>query len=168
MARPENDAGRMAVGTQLEGNSIVLSRTAAQEADLQALIAAQQDPTSPSYHKWLTPEEFAARFGVADAVIAKMQSWLEKHGFTVDSISRSKNRIIFSGTVEQVEAAFGTELHYYKVDGEAHFAPSRDISVPVAVSSLVQTVTNLSRPPVLIRLRQPTREIPSMHLRAAR
>ena len=157
MARPENDAGRMAVGTKLEGISIVLSRTVTQEAALQALIAAQQDPTSPSYHKWLTPEEFAARFGVADADIAKIQSWLEKHGFTVDSITRSKNRIIFSGTVEQVEAAFGTELHYYKVNGEAHFAPSRDISVPAAVSSVVQTVTNLStfRPKPHVRFKSP-------------
>ena len=157
MARPENDAGRMAVGTKLEGISIVLSRTVTQEADLHALIATQQDPTSPSYHKWLTPEEFAARFGVADADIAKIQSWLEKHGFTVDSITRSKNRIIFSGTVEQVEAAFGTELHYYKVNGEAHFAPSRDISVPAAVSSVVQTVTNLStfRPKPHVRFKSP-------------
>ncbi|OLD83097.1 MAG: peptidase S53 [Acidobacteria bacterium 13_1_20CM_58_21] len=157
MARPENDAGRMAVGTKLEGISIVLSRTVTQEAALQALIAAQQDPTSPSYHKWLTPEEFAARFGVADTDIAKIQSWLEKHGFTVDSISRSKNRIIFSGTVEQVESAFGTELHYYKVNGEAHFAPSRDISMPVAVSSVVQTVTNLStfRPKPHVRFMSP-------------
>ena len=157
MARPENDAGRMAVGTKLEGISIVLSRTGTQEAALQALIAAQQDPTSPSYHKWLTPEEFAARFAVADTDIAKIQSWLEKHGFTVDSISRSKNRIIFSGTVEQVESAFGTELHYYKVNGEAHFAPSRDISMPAAVSSVVQTVTNLStfRPKPHVRFMSP-------------
>ena len=157
MARPENDAGRMVVGTKLEGISIVLSRTVTQEVALQALIATQQDPTSPSYHKWLTPEEFAARFGVADADIAKIQSWLEKHGFTVDSITRSKNRIIFSGTVEQVEAAFGTELHYYIVNGEAHFAPSRDISVPAAVSSVVQTVTNLStfRPKPHVRFKSP-------------
>jgi len=76
MARPEIDAGRLPPGTRLRGISVVFSRTAVQEADLEALIAAQQDPTSPLYHKWLTPEEFAVRFGVADSDLAKVQSWL--------------------------------------------------------------------------------------------
>src|SRR5438270_1306493 len=143
-ARTEEEAGRVPLGSKLQGVSIAFSRTSAQEADLQALLTAQQDPTSPLYHKWLTPEEFGARFGLADSDIAKVQSWLERYGFTVESVSRSKNRIIFSGTVDQVEAAFGTEIHYYTVNGETHFAPSRDVSVPAALSSVVQTVTNLA------------------------
>ena len=144
MAKPENDAGRMDLRIELQGISMVFSRTAAQEADLQALIAAQQDPASPSYHKWLSPEEFGARFGVADSDLAKVQSWLEGRGLTVDSVSRSKGSISFSGAVGQIEASFGTELHYYKLNGETHFAPSRDVSVPAALASLVKTVTNLS------------------------
>lgn len=157
MAREENDAGRVPPGTKLQGISIVFSRSAAQEADLQALIAAQQNRASPLYHKWLTPDEFAARFGAADSDIAKVESWLEQQGFSVDGVSRSKNRITFSGTVEQVEAAFSIELHNYKVNGETHFAPSGDISVPAALSPVVKTVTNLSsfRPKPHHRLRAP-------------
>ena len=144
MARAEIDAGRMRAGTKLQGISVVFSRTAAQEAALEALIAAQQDPTSPLHHKWLTPDEFAVRFAVADSDIAKFQSWLEAQGFTVDAVSRSKNRITFSGTVDQVESAFATELHYYSVDGKKEYATEADISVPTALASLVQTVKNLS------------------------
>ena len=135
VARTEDDAGRVPLASKLPGVSIAFSRTPAQEADLQALLTAQQDPTSPLYHQWLTPDEFGARFGLADSDIAQVRSWLEQHGFTVESVSRSKNRISFSGTVEQVEAAFGTEMHYYKVNGETHFAASRDVSVPAALSS---------------------------------
>ena len=161
MARTEDDAGRVPLGSKFEGINIAFSRTPAQEADLQALLAAQQDPTSPLYAKWLTPDEFGARFGLADSDIAKVQSWLGQHGFTEFSVSRSKNRISFSGTVEQVEAAFGTEMHYYKVNGETHFAPSRDVSVPAALSSVVQTVTNLSsfRPKSHISGRGPRRVV---------
>src|SRR6266699_2766699 len=161
IARTEDDAGRVPLGSKFEGISIAFSRTPAQEADLQALLAAQQHPTSPLYHKWLTPDEFGARFGLADSDIAKVQSWVGQHGFTVESVSRSKNRISFSGTVEQVEAAFGTEMHYYKVNGETHFAPSRDVSVPAALSSVVQTVTNLSsfRPKSHISGRGPRRVV---------
>jgi len=157
LARRENDRGRMAASIQLEGLSLVFSRTPEQEADLQALIASQQDPASPWYRKWLSPEEFGSRFGVADADIAKVQFWLENRGFTLEGVSRSKTRIIFSGTVEQVESSFATELHYYGVEGETHFSASEDISVPAALSSLVLTVTNLSdfRPKPHFRLAQP-------------
>jgi hypothetical protein len=144
LARPEDDAGWLSQGIRLQGVTLVFGRTAAQEADLQALIAAQQNPASPLYHRWLTPDEFAARFGVADSDIAKVSSWLEQQGFSVDTVSRSKNRIAFSGTVEQVEATFGAQLHYFNVNGNTHFAPSADLSVPAALSSLVQTVGNLS------------------------
>jgi subtilase family serine protease len=161
VARTEDDAGRVPLASKLRGLSIAFSRTPAQEADLHALLTAQQDPSSPLYHQWLTPDDFGARFGLGDSDIAKVQSWLEKHGFTVESVSRSKNRISFSGTVEQVEAAFGTEMHYYKVNGETHFAPSRDVSVPAALSSVVETVTNLStfRPKSHISSRGPRRAI---------
>src|SRR5215469_13382122 len=34
------------------------------EAQLNKLLADQQNPTSPRYHKWLTPQEYTDRFGV--------------------------------------------------------------------------------------------------------
>ena len=152
--RAEDDAGRVPQGTKLQGITLVFSRSATQEADLQALIAAQQNPASPLYHQWLTPDQFAVRFGVTDSDIAKVKSWLEQQGVSVDAVSRSKNRLTFSGTVGQVETLLGAEIHYFNADGKTHFAPSTDISVPAALTSLVQNVVNLSsfRPKPHVRL----------------
>jgi hypothetical protein len=94
--RSMHDSGRVSSNTQLPGMSIVLSRTPAQEADLQSLIAAQQAPSSTQYHQWLSPDQFAARFGVANSDIAQVESWLQQQGFAINSVSRSKNRITFS------------------------------------------------------------------------
>jgi subtilase family serine protease len=144
-ASAEFDTGRVPADTKLESVSMVFNRSAAQDADLQALIAAQQDPGSPQYHKWLTPEEFGARFGMTDADISKAAFWLQQQGFAIDGSSRSKTRLSFSGTVQQVEAAFSTEMHYYTVDGEKHFfAPAADVSVPAALAPVVRTIDNLS------------------------
>jgi Pro-kumamolisin, activation domain/Bacterial Ig-like domain (group 3) len=143
LAQAQFDAGRMAEDTRLNGISIVFNRTAAQEADLQALIAAQQNPSSPLYHQWLTPDQFAAQFGMADADLSKVESWLEQQGFSIDSVARSKNAIHFSGTVRQVEQAFSTEMHNYKVNGTAHFAPSTALSVPAALAPAVLGIQNL-------------------------
>src|SRR5271156_5974914 len=35
-------------------------------ADLDALIAAQQEPRSPRYHRWLTHDEYTRRFGPSE------------------------------------------------------------------------------------------------------
>ncbi len=143
-ARAEFDAGRVPAGNRLQGITLVFNRSSAQQADLQVLLSAQQDPSSTLYHHWLTPEDFAARFGVADSDIAKAQFWLQQQGFSVDGVSRSKTRITFSGTVAQAEQAFATEMHYYQVRGVTHYAPSTDLSLPAALAPIVSTVDNLA------------------------
>lgn len=137
------DAGRMPGDTKLNSITIVFSRSAAQQADLEALIAAQQNPASPLYHQWLTPDQFAARFGMAQSDLDKAQTWLEQQGFSVDSVARSRNLIRFSGNVGQVEQAFQTQMHFYNEEGARHFAPATALSVPAALAPIVLAVRNL-------------------------
>ena len=145
LAPQQNDAGRMPANLQLKGMSIVFNRSAAQQADLEALLAAQQDPSSPLYHQWLNPDQFAVRFGMPQADLDKVQTWLEQQGFAVDGVARSRNMIRFSGNVGQVEQAFQTQMHYFRgVNGETHFAPSTLLSVPSAIAPTVEAVRNLS------------------------
>ena len=143
LAQAQFDAGRMPADTKLSGISIVFNRTAAQQADLEALIAAQQNPASPLYHQWLTPDQFGKRFGMAQADLDKVQTWLQQQGFSIDSVARSRNLIRFSGNVRQVENAFSTQMHYYKVNGEQHFAPSAELNVPAAVAPAILGIRNL-------------------------
>jgi subtilase family serine protease len=144
-ARPaQPDAGRMPSDTRLGGVGIVFNRSESQQAALEKLLAAQQDPALPQYHKWLTPEEFGARFGMAQTDIDKVQTWLEQQGLSVERVARSRNMIRFTGTVGQIEQTFQTEMHYYKAGAATHFAPSTSLSVPAAIAPTVQAVTNLS------------------------
>ncbi len=143
LALPRNDAGRMPADTRLNGISLYFNRSAAQQADLEALLAAQQNPSSPQYHQWLTPDQFAARFGMAQSDIDQVESWLQQQGFSIDSTARSRNMIRFSGTVNQVEQAFSTQMHYYQSGGTRHFAPSTGLSVPAALAPIVAGIRNL-------------------------
>jgi subtilase family serine protease len=161
IARAANDAGAVENSMALHGISLVLSRTPQQEAALQTLIAAQQNVASPLYHQWLTPDQFAAEFGVADSDIAAAEAWLQQQGFAIDSVARSRNRIMFSGTAAQVASAFGAPIHNFKsADGSVHFAPSTDLTLPTALSSIVLAVENLSsfkpHPQIILPPRQPT------------
>jgi subtilase family serine protease len=143
LALTQLDAGRVPPGTRMTDVTIFFKRSAAQEANLQTLIKAQQTPGSPQFHQWLTPDQFAARFGVAEADLQKVQGWLEQQGFAVNSISRSHNAIHFSGTAGTVEQAFSTQMHYYNMAGVKHIAPSTALSVPNAIAPMVSGVLNL-------------------------
>jgi subtilase family serine protease len=66
-----------------------------------------------------------------------MTAWLELQGFSVDHISRSLNWVSFSGTAEQVDRTFHTELHTFLVDGQMHFANTQDPSVPAALAPVI-------------------------------
>jgi subtilase family serine protease len=143
LAQAGFDAGRVPAATKLTGITIFFNHSPEQEAELQALLKAQQDPSSPEYHQWLTPDEFAARFGMAQADLDKVQTWLESEGFSIDSVNRSRNAIHFSGNVAQVERSFATEMHYYNVGGVKHFAPSTALSVPAAIAPVVANIADL-------------------------
>ncbi|KAA6460211.1 peptidase S53 [Acidobacteria bacterium AB60] len=144
LANPDLEAGRMPASTPLSGLTLMFNRSAAQEADLKALLAAQQDPASPLFHQWLTSDQFAERFGMSQADIDTVSAWLEQQGFSVDSVNRSHNAIRFSGTVGQVESAFGTQMHYYNVAGERHFAPATELTLPAAIAPVVSDIRNLN------------------------
>jgi hypothetical protein len=149
-----NDLGAVSPSMPLQGMTLVFAPSAAQQADLDALVAAQQNPGSPQYHQWLTPTQFAARFGVAASDVAKTEAWLQTEGFSVSGVSASGRRITFSGTAGQFTQAFGAQLHHYSVDGVTHTAPASDLSVPSALAGVVRTVANISdfRPqPQLVR-----------------
>jgi subtilase family serine protease len=138
------DLGPVSTETLVHGITLVFRRSAAQEADLQTLLTALQNPSSPQYHRWLTTEDFANRFGVADKDIAATESWLVSHGFQMEGVARSRDRITFSGTAAQVQSAFGTDLHQYRVEGETHFAPMSDLTLPAELASVTAAVLHLS------------------------
>jgi uncharacterized protein (TIGR03437 family) len=142
-ATAANDRGRVAASLQLSYVTLTFTRSPSQEADLQKLLADQQNPQSASYHRWLTPEEYADRFGVSPSDLDKITSWLRSEGLTIAYVARGRNWAAVNGSAAQLEAAFQTELHQYLVNGETHFANATEPSVPAAVGPLVLGIRGL-------------------------
>jgi MYXO-CTERM domain-containing protein len=142
LARPENDLGRLDPTKRLPNLSLVMRLSPQQEQERNALVEAVTDPKSPSYHQFLTPSEYAARFGAKPDDLARAQAWLEAQGFDVVESSPLGARIRFAGTVANVEAAFRAEMHRYQVDGEVHYAMASAPSVPADLAGVVLGVMN--------------------------
>jgi len=139
----QNDQGRVDGAFQLSAMALFLKRTPGQQADLLQLLHDQQDPASPLYHHWLTPEEFAGRFGLSQTDIDKVASWLRSQGFAVGKVARSRSWIAFSGSARQIEDSFRTEIHRYSLHGENHFANAAAPSIPAALADTVLGIDGL-------------------------
>jgi hypothetical protein len=143
LARPQYDLGAAPASLPLERMLLVLKRSPEQEYALTKLLDNQQDKGSPSYHQWLTPEEFGKQFGPTDYDMQIIVGWLQAHGFQVAAPSKGRTVIEFSGSASQVQEAFHTTIHKYLVNGEQHWANDRDPSIPTALTPAVAGIFTL-------------------------
>ena len=145
-ARPEFDQG--AVDPSLKMTVTLLTvPSASQQQALTKLLADQQNHSSGSYHKWLTPEQYADRFGLSLGDVAKLTAWLQSQGFSVVETARGRNWLVFTGTAAQVEKSFQTQIHNFKANGETHFANTTSPSIPAALSRVVVGLRGLNNFP---------------------
>jgi pseudomonalisin len=142
-ARAEFDRGPADISTPMKNMVLSLSVRPGAQADLQNLLAQQQDPNSPNFHKFLTPEQFGARFGATDQDLADVTNWLTAQGFKIEEVGKGRLWVNFSGNVQQVERAFQTNIRKYEVDGQMHQANASDPSLPRGFAGLVSGVVTL-------------------------
>lgn len=143
-AQAEFDQGRVDPNLVLSSVTMVLKPSDAQEAALEKLLTDQQNPASPDYHRWLTPEQFADRFGASAEDIATLVSWAQNQGLEVVGTARARNSIALRGSAAQISQAFGTEIHRFVADGQEHFANSTEPTVPAAFEPVVRGIRGLN------------------------
>lgn len=117
--------------------TMLLKPSATQQADLDRLLIDQQDRSSPNYHRWLTPEQFANRFGPGDADTSTLVAWLNSQGMKVHDVAHGRQWITFSGAAGDIGRALHTEIHRYQVNGRDHFANATELSIPAAFQGVV-------------------------------
>jgi uncharacterized protein (TIGR03437 family) len=152
-AIPRNDRGPADPAAELRYVTLVLQPA----AGLEAFLAEQQTPSSPNYRRWLTPEQFADRFGLSANDIGKLTGWLQGAGLTVHDVARGRHWITFSGSVDRVGRALHTEFRRYQVKGAMHIANATEPSVPAAFASVIAGFNGLDdiQPKSMVSQAQP-------------
>src|SRR6266702_1787143 len=92
-AHPRYDLGAVEPSLELGYVTLLLKQSPDQQAALEQLLADQQDPSSPRYHQWLSPEQYGDRFGLSGGDTAQVVSWLRSQGLTVKHVARGHNWI---------------------------------------------------------------------------
>src|SRR5262249_28299916 len=140
LALPQDDKGLVPPDLRMDRMILVLAPDPSQQAKLDALLQSQQDPGSPLFRQWLTPQEFGASFGVSDGDLAQVLQWLRGYGFQTQPVTSGRRSIVFSGTAAQVQSAFHTQIHTYEVNGRRHYANASDPEIPEALAEVVTGV----------------------------
>jgi len=160
-------AGRLDPSYQLR---LAISLPLRNQKALAALLGQLQDPASPNYHKYLTPAQFAERFGPSESDYTALIAFAKGRGLNITA--KHPNRLILDveGTVSTVEKALHVTMRTYQHPREArHFyaadaAPALDIQVPIlGISGL----DNYELPQPRVRVRAVLGRPPSPAIAAA-
>ncbi len=112
-------------------------------AELDSLIAAQNDLHSPLYHRYITPQEFTSRFAPDQTAVDAVVSYLRSQNLRVRSVSPNHLLVHAFGSVANVERAFNVTLADYVVAGHTIYAPTTEPSVPVELAGMILNISGL-------------------------
>jgi subtilase family serine protease len=140
LALPQYDKGPVSPDLRMDRMILGVAPDPFQQASLDALLQSQQDPGSPLFRHWLTPQEFGASFGISDGDLGQVVQWLHGYGFQTEPVTAGRRSIVFSGTAAQVQSAFHTQIHTYEVNGRRHYANASNPEIPEALAAVVAGV----------------------------
>ncbi len=105
---------------------------------LEALVRAQSDKTSPQYQHWLTPAQFRDAYGASASDVQTAKQYLQMQGFTVTQTSQG---LIANGSQRQVESTFGVHMRQVMSNGRSTLSADHIMAVPQVLTSLGATVS---------------------------
>ena len=122
---------------------LVLSLPLRNESALDALLAQINDPRSPQYRKYLSPEEFTAQFAPTQADYDAVVAWARAKGLTVTGTVANRRLIEVEGSIATVNRAFQVQVTNFqdtatKANGRVFHAPDREpvVDSPVPLLSI--------------------------------
>ncbi len=134
------DLGRASAATKV---TVAMTLAYRNDAQLDQLIDAQSDNTSPLYGRFLSNDQFNAYFAPRAADYARVVAALTRAGFTVHTYP-NRTLVDASAGARVAERYFKTEIHTVNQAGYGmRYANSRPATVPPELSGVVDTITGL-------------------------
>ena len=101
------------------------------QAQLDNLLADLYNPNSPSYHQFLTVEQFTAQFGPTEDDYNAAVTFAEEHGLKVVATSPNRVNLDVEGSVDAINRAFHVTMRTYQhpTENRTFFSADREPSV---------------------------------------
>jgi subtilase family serine protease len=134
---------------------LTISLPSRNEAELQSLLAAMNDPASPLYRHFLSVSQFTARYGPSQSDYRSLLGFALAHHLRPHALVANRRVLDVQGTVADVERAFDVRMGLYRhpTEPRSFYAPDREptlaLGVPVlhisGLDDYVQPVARVER-----------------------
>jgi subtilase family serine protease len=138
--------GRLSATDRLD---LIIGLPLRNQGALTNLLQQLYDPSSPQSHRYLTPEQFAQRFGPTEQDYLAVVAFAKANGFMVTGTHSNRTLVDINGSVADIERVFHVTMRTYQHPTEARtfFAPDTDPSIDLAVPVLsIKGLNNYSLP----------------------
>ena len=136
------DLGAVPAAQQLHA-TVWLARK--DEAGFQRALKAIYDPSSPSFHHWMTPAQYDAFMPGQDSVAA-VRDALSQAGLTIGTIAADGRSIEVSAPAATIERVFASPIHTFQRAGQTFAAATAKPSLAGPAGALVGAITGLGTP----------------------
>jgi subtilase family serine protease len=99
----------------------------------------------PLFHQYLTPQEFAGRYGASESDYAALKQWATANGLSVSHESVARTALTVRGTAAQLESIFKTQINNFRsADGTEFYSAAVAPTVPTAIADKTSAVIGLT------------------------
>jgi hypothetical protein len=126
------------------------------QGELDALLRQLYDPSSANYHRYLTPEEFTARFGPTAKDYQALIDFAKSNDLRVTFTHPNRIVLDVEATVTDIQKAFHVTLRTYRhpVEAREFYAPDVEPCVELSPAILhISGLDNCSLPHPSVKLR---------------
>ena len=125
--------------------NVILSLPLGDSPGAAEFVQRVSNPKDPLYRKYLTPQEYAARYGANAGDYVALKKWATSNGLTVVHESLARTVLTVGGTAAQLQTLFKTQLNNYRApDGKEFYSASVAPTIPDAIASKVTSVIGLT------------------------
>lgn len=125
--------------------SVVLTLPLSDPAGAASFVQHVSQRGDPLFHQYLTPQEFAARYGANPDDYAALKEWATANGLTISQESIARTCLTVRGTVSQFQTLFNTQINNYRSPaGDQFYSASSKLTVPSAIASKISGIVGLT------------------------
>jgi subtilase family serine protease len=106
--------------------------------------AAVSDPDNALYGRYLTPEQFGARFGANKSDYEALRKWATSNGLKVGERTSSRTTVAMTGTAAQFAKLFGTRFASFQTTAHGDgYVMLKNPQLPMALSGKIDGIVGL-------------------------
>jgi kumamolisin len=116
--------------------NLVIALPLRNQDELNQLLVDLYDPSSPSYHQFLTVDQFTAEFGPTQQDYDSVINFAKANGLTVVGTSPNRVNIQVTGSVASIQSAFHVNLGVYQhpTESRTFYAPDKEPTTSLSIA----------------------------------